>query len=365
MAYNAAQMGGAKLKGLVLSGGKGSRLRPFTYTGAKQLVPVANKPVLFYAIEQLVASGIDEIGIITGDTGAEVREALGDGSRFGCRFTFIPQEAPLGVAHAVKIAQPFMGDAPFVVFLGDNFLRGGIERHVEAFRESHADAMVLLAHVANPRDFGVAVLDGEGKLTRLIEKPVEPPTDLAVIGLYMFSPRFFEAAGQITPSARGELEITDAIQKLVDLGGDVRATVIDGDWIDTGRMGDILAANRIVLSDVEPTLDGAYVDERSKIEGRVVLQAGARIVNSTIVGPAIVGENTEVVDSRIGPFVSIYHHCRVNGAEIESSIVLERSVIDRPGAKIQDSLIGRDVTLEGGGKALRLVIGDHSQMELS
>ena len=354
------------LKGLVLSGGKGSRLRPFTYTGAKQLVPLANKPILFYAIEALVQAGIDEIGVITGDTAEQVRDALGDGHTFGARITYIPQDAPSGIAHAVKIARPFLADDPFVVFLGDNFLRGGIVPFVQAFRDSGADAQILLTPVANPRELGVAVLNDEGRPVRLVEKPPEPPSDLAIVGIYMFNRRFFEAVDQIQPSARGELEITDTIQQLIDLGADVRAELVYDRWIDTGKMVDLLAANRIVLEDLVPATAGATIED-SQLTGRVVIQPGARIVNSIIHGPAIVGEDTEVIDSFVGPYTSIYHHCRVTGTEIEASVVLERSVIDRPNNRIYESLIGRDVVVNGDDgkpKALRLVLGDHSRIQV-
>lgn len=355
-----------QLKGLVLSGGQGSRLRPFTYTGAKQLVPVANKPILFYAIEAMVEAGINEIGVITGDTGAQIREAVGNGERFGCKITFIPQAAPLGIAHAVKIAHEFIGESPFVVFLGDNFLRGGIVHFVETFRESKADAQILLTSVPNPREFGVALLDGHGQPVRLIEKPPEPPTDLAIVGIYMFSPRFFQAVEEVKPSARGELEITDTIQRLIDTGARVRAEVVRDSWIDTGRLSDLLAVNRIVLDDLQPSSQDAVV-ENSRLVGSVVLQPGARVINSTIHGPAIIGENTELRDSYVGPYTSIYHDCRILNTEIEASVVLERSVIDNPGGRIHESLIGRDVSVSGESskpRSFRLVLGDHSRIQV-
>ena len=354
------------LKGLVLSGGMGSRLRPFTYTGAKQLVPVANKPILFYAIEALVQAGVTEIGVITGDTGRQIREALGDGARFGAKLTFIPQEAPLGIAHAVKIAHDFLGDSRFVVFLGDNFLRGGILPFVRAFEAAAPDAQILLTPVLNPREFGVAVLDDAGRPVRLVEKPPEPPTDLAIVGIYMFGPRFFQAVEEITPSARGELEITDTLQRLIDTGADVRAEIVRDSWIDTGKMGDLLAANRIVLEDLAPCTEGATIED-SKLTGRVVLEPGARVVNSIIAGPAIIGADTAVIDSYVGPYTSIYHHCRIVETEIEASVVLERSTIEHPGSRIHESLIGRDVSITAvtaRPKALRLVLGDHSNIQV-
>jgi len=355
------------MRGLVLSGGKGSRLRPFTYTGAKQLVPVANKPILFYAIEALTEAGIRDIGIITGDTGDQVRDALGDGVRFGARLTFIPQEAPLGIAHAVKIARTFLGDAPFVVFLGDNFLRGGIVPFVKAFLDSGAAAQILLTRVDNPREFGVAVLDAAGRPRRLVEKAAEPPSDLAIVGIYMFNKRFFEAVEQVAPSARGELEITDTIQKLIDLGADVRAEIVRDSWIDTGKMGDLLAANRIVLEDIQARQEEGAVVEGSTLNGRVVLERGARVLNSVIDGPAIIGVETAVIDSYVGPYTSIYHHCLLRNTEIECSVVLENSTVEGLGQRIHESLIGRNVELRGDSQkpqAYRLVLGDHSKVRV-
>jgi glucose-1-phosphate thymidylyltransferase len=354
------------IKGVVLSGGKATRLRPFSYTGAKQLVPIANKPILFYAIEALVEAGVKDIAVIIGDTGPQVREALGDGARFGARLTFIEQDAPRGIAHAVKIARDFVGPARFVVFLGDNFLRGGIVPFVKAFRDSRADAQILLTPVPDASQVGVALLDGEGRPVRLVEKPNEFVSDLAIMGIYMFDSRFFEAVEQIRPSARGELEITDAIQKLIDMGADVRAEVVRERWIDTGKFDDLLAANRLVLEDIEPEVADATV-EGSTLHGRVVLQKGARVINSVVHGPTIIGENTEVVDSYVGPYTSIYHDCYLRNTEIECSVVLERSRIENPGSRIHESLIGRDVEFSGEAakpRAFRLILGDFSKVRV-
>jgi glucose-1-phosphate thymidylyltransferase len=359
-------MATSPLKGLVLSGGKGSRLRPFTYTGAKQLVPVANKPILFYGIEQLAAAGVREVGVVTGETGPQIEEALGDGSRFGVSVTYIPQDAPRGIAHAVKIARDFLGSSPFVVFLGDNFLRGGIVPYVNAFCDSSADAQLLLHRVDDPSEVGVALLDGAGRPVRLVEKPREPVSDLAIVGIYMFNPRFFEAVEEVRPSARGELEITDTIQRLIDMGADVRAEVVTAPWIDTGKFSDLLAANRLVLEEIEPRRDGAVV-EGSNISGRVVLEPGARVLNSVVHGPAIIGEVTEVADSYVGPYTSIYHHCSLRNTEIEASVVLENVVIDGLGKRIHESLIGRNVELRGDSQkpqAFRLVLGDYSKVRV-
>ncbi|MGD9893372.1 MAG: glucose-1-phosphate thymidylyltransferase [Dehalococcoidia bacterium] len=354
------------LKGLIATGGKGSRLRPFTYTGAKQLVPIANKPVLFYGVEQLVAAGITDIGVVVGDTAAQVQEALGDGSRFGARFTFLQQERPLGIAHTLVVAREFLGDAPFVMFLGDNFLRGGIEALVERFLREAPMAQVQLVRVPRPQEFGVAVLKPDGRLERLIEKPPVPPSDLAIIGLYMFQPAVHDAVASLQPSARGEYEITEAIQGLIDRGQRVDACPVEDHWIDTGRMGDILAANRLVLEMLEPAVHGE-VDERSRIDGRVVIERGARVRASVIEGPAIIGADTVLDHCYIGPFTSVYHDCHVREAELSGSVVLERTHIESVQHRIEGSLIGRDVRLTGAAqrpRAYRLVLGDHSEAAL-
>jgi glucose-1-phosphate thymidylyltransferase len=353
-------------KGLVATGGKGSRLRPFTYTGAKQLVPIANKPVLFYGVEQLVAAGITEIGVVVGDTAAQVQEALGDGARFGARFTYLHQERPLGIAHTLIVARDFLGDAPFVMFLGDNFLRGGIGALVERFEQERPAAQVQLVRVPHPQEFGVAVLSPDGRLERLIEKPRNPPSDLAIIGLYMFQPAVHEVVATLQPSARGELEITEAIQGLIDRGLRVDACPVEDYWIDTGRMGDILAANRLVLELLEPAIYGD-VDPASRVDGRVVIEPGARIRSSVIEGPAIIGKNTVIEHCYVGPFTSIYHDCTVRDAELSGSVVLERTTIESVQHRIEGSLIGRDVRLTGAAqrpRAYRLVLGDHSEASL-
>jgi glucose-1-phosphate thymidylyltransferase len=295
-----------------------------------------------------------------------VREALGDGSRFGARLTFIEQDAPRGIAHAVKIARDFVGDSPFIVFLGDNFLRGGIVRFVNAFRDSGSDAQLLLTPVADASQVGVAVLDEGGRPVKLVEKPKEFVSDLAIMGIYMFNSRFFDAVELIQPSARGELEITDAIQKLLDTGADVRAEIVRDRWIDTGKFDDLLAANHIVLDEIASCDDGATVEE-STLRGRVFLQPGALVRHSTVHGPAVIGENTVVVDSYIGPYTSIYHDCYIHSTEIEASVVLERSRIEGPGHRIHESLIGRDVELSGETskpRAYRLILGDHSKLRV-
>ncbi|GAB4506052.1 MAG: glucose-1-phosphate thymidylyltransferase [Anaerolineales bacterium] len=354
------------MKGLILSGGKGTRLRPLTYTGAKQLVPVANKPVLFYVIEDLVEAGVTDLGIVVGDTGDQIREAVGDGSRFGARVTYIQQEAPLGIAHGIKISRDFLGDDRFVLFLGDNFIRDGIVPFVEAFQDDSLNAQILLYKVPNPEALGVAVLDERGNVVRLVEKPKEFVSDLAVIGIYMFDHHVWEAVNAIKPSKRGELEITDTIQYLVDKGLNVKASMVHGWWIDTGKMSDILEANRLVLDTFETRILGE-VDANSEVYNKVVVERGARIVNSIIRGPAIIGEETQIVNSYIGPFTSIYHHCLIQDAEIEHSVVLENCRIVDIDQRIEDSLIGRNVEITRSPlkpRAYKLMLGDHSKVGL-
>ncbi|MEU6549431.1 glucose-1-phosphate thymidylyltransferase [Streptomyces sp. NPDC046915] len=354
------------MKALVLSGGAGTRLRPITHTSAKQLVPVANKPVLFYGLESIAAAGITEVGMIVGDTAAEIEEEVGDGSKFGLEVTYIPQERPLGLAHAVQIAREFLADDDFVMYLGDNFIVGGIRDLVEGFRASRPDAQILLTSVPDPRSFGVAELDPAGQVIGLEEKPERPKSDLALVGVYLFTPVIHEAVRAIKPSWRGELEITHAIQYLIDARADVRSTVIKGYWKDTGNVGDMLEVNRIVLESMDRRIDGD-VDELSETVGRVVVEPGARIVNSRIVGPAVIGPGTVVADSYVGPFTSIAENCRITDSELEFSIVLRDSSIDGVG-RIESSLIGRHTEVTpapGVPSAHRLVLGDHSKVQIS
>ena len=354
------------MKALVLSGGAGTRLRPITHTSAKQLVPVANKPVLFYGLEAIRDAGIIDVGIIVGDTRAEIEAAVGDGSDLGIRATYIPQDAPLGLAHCVLIARDFLGDDDFVMYLGDNFIIGGITDLVDEFKRGGADAQILLTKVDNPQQFGIAELDDAGHILRLVEKPKEPKSDLALVGVYMFSPSIHEAVNSIAPSQRGELEITDAIQWLVDHGKDVRPHMVTGYWKDTGRLEDMLECNRKVLESVEPSTRGS-VDAVSRIIGRVVIEEGASIVRSTVRGPAIIGRGTRIVDSYIGPFTSIYHDCLIDSTELEHSIVLEATTISGV-SRIEDSLIGKEVEVSPSTampRAHRLMLGDHSKVSLA
>lgn len=354
------------MKGLILSGGKGTRLRPITYTSAKQLVPVANKPVLFRVIEALVDSGITDIGIVIGDTGDEVRNAVGDGRRWGVSITYIPQEAPLGLAHAVKISREFIGDDRFVLFLGDNCIEGGVSKLIREFDSSDWNAQIVLKQVNNPQQYGVAELRPDGSIERLTEKPRQPRSDLALVGIYMFDSHIWEAVEKIKPSWRGELEITDAIQWLVEHDYRVYPYVHDGWWIDTGKRSDMLDANRLVLEEIEPRVEG-YVDRDSQLVGKVTVEKGAEIINSVIRGPAIIGENSRIINSYIGPFTSIYHHCLIEESEVEHSIVLENSHIEHLPHRLEDSLIGRNVHVHTSPikpKAYRLMLGDNSDVGL-
>ena len=353
------------MKALVLCGGAGSRLRPLTHTSAKQLVPVANKPILFYGLESIAAAGITDLGMIVGDTRDEVMAAVGDGSRWGLRVTFIHQEEPLGLAHCVRLARDFLADDPFLMYLGDNLLETGVEGVVSAFEAQQPAALILLHHVDDPRRYGVAVVE-DGRVTRLVEKPADPPSDLALVGVYVFDARIHEAVAAITPSARGELEITDAIQWLIDAGAPVVARELSGWWIDTGKKDPLLEANRLLLERIEPRVDGS-VDAASNVEGRVVIEAGAAIVRSTVRGPVVIGAGTRITDSFVGPFTAIGEGCEVTGSEIDHSVVLAGTRIVDAG-RIVDSLFGREVeVVRTGGRrgATRLMLGDHSQVDLA
>ena len=350
------------MKGLILSGGKGTRLRPLTYTSAKQLVPVANKPVLFYGIEAIAEAGIRDIGIVVGDTQAEIRAAVGDGSRWGVKVQYIEQDAPRGLAHAVKISRDYIGDEPFVMYLGDNLLNKGITQFVREFEAKKPAAQILLTRVPDPQMFGVAQLDN-GRVVRLVEKPKEPIGDLALVGVYMFGPEVFESVNRITPSFRNELEITDAIQDLIDRGLTVRPHIVDGWWKDTGKLEDMLEANRLILETIEQRVDGQLVD--SQIEGRVVIEAGAVLERSTVRGPAVIGAGAHLVDAYIGPYTAIGRHCAIEAAEIEHSILLEGSSVKGLDGRMESSLLGRDVVIaksEHQPRAYRFMVGDSAEI---
>ncbi len=360
------------MKGLILCGGAGTRLRPITHTSAKQLVPVANKPILFYGIEDMTAAGITDLGIIVGDTADEIMAAVGDGSRWGATVTYIPQDEPKGLAHCVLIARDFLGDDDFVMYLGDNLLQQGLSEFVDHFEKAQhaADAgapvaQILLAHVDDPRQFGVAEVNDSGEVVRLVEKPDEPPSDLALVGVYLFDTHVHDAVRAIKPSGRGELEITDAIQWLLDQGHRVVHEVLVGWWIDTGKKDPLLESNRYLLERLEPANHGT-VDAESSIEGRVVIEAGAKVEGSHIRGPAIIGERTLVVNSSIGAYTSIADDCEIRDSELDHSVVLENSkIIGVPG--LTDSLVGRHVEVTRTGQqptGLRLMLGDHSTIDL-
>jgi glucose-1-phosphate thymidylyltransferase len=351
------------MKGLILSGGKGTRLRPITYTRAKQLVPVANKPVLFYGLEALVAAGIRDIGIVVGDTQAEIRAAVEDGSRWGARVTYIEQDAPRGLAHAVLISEPFLQGDQFVMYLGDNLLKHGIAEFVREFDREKPAAQILLAKVPDPQMFGVAELNGH-RVVRLVEKPKEPKSDLALVGVYMFGREVFDSVKRIRPSFRNELEITDAIQDLIDRGLDVRPHIVDGWWKDTGKLEDMLEANRLILDTLEARNDGR-VSADSRVEGKVVIGSGATIERSIVRGPVIIGADARIAGAYIGPFTSIGDRAEIRETEIEHSIVLEGAVITDLANRIEDSLIGRNVQIYRVPRkpsAYRFMLGDNSEV---
>jgi glucose-1-phosphate thymidylyltransferase len=354
----------ANLKGLILSGGKGTRLRPITYTSAKQLVPVANKPVLFYGIEAMAAAGIEQVGIIIApETGDEIRGAAGDGSRFGVEITYIVQDQPGGLAHAVLTAESFLDSDGFVMYLGDNLLQGGIAELVDKFRSDRPEALILLTPVPDPENYGVAELGPDGGVVQLVEKPSEPASDLALVGVYMFTPTIHEAARAIEPSARGELEITDAIQWLVDGGKRVESHVVRGWWKDTGRLDDMLEANRLILETVERRVEGELVD--SQVDGRVVVEPGARLERATVRGPAVIGSGALLRDAYIGPYTAVGAGCVIENAEVEHSILLESSSVRGLEGRMESSLLGKNVAISRDDRqprAYRFMVGDNSEI---
>ena len=353
------------MKALVLAGGSGTRLRPITHTSAKQLVPVANKPILFYGLEQIRRAGITDVGIIVGDTQAEIEAAIGDGSALGIEPTYIRQQAPLGLAHAMLTAADFLGDDDFVMFLGDNLIEGGIEHMVEEFVDRRPAAQLLLKQVADPERFGVAELAPDGSIIRLVEKPSRPPSDLALVGVYLFTPAILDAARRIKPSGRGELEITDAIQRLLDDGEEVRASTVTGWWLDTGKKDDLLEANRIILGSVSRRVEGRLQD--AEVVGDVVIEPGAEVVRSTVRGPAVIGAGTRVIDSFIGPFTSVGRDCTIERTDMEYSVLLTGCLV-RDIPRMEGSLLGREVTVrrtERRPSAHRLMLGDHSFVEIA
>jgi len=356
------------MKALILSGGKGTRLRPLTYTGAKQLVPVANKPILWYGIESIVAAGITDIGIIISpETGEEIRQTTGNGEQFGAKITYIRQDQPAGLAHAVKTAQSFLGDSPFIMYLGDNLIEDDLSPFLDSFHQQSLDALILLRKVSNPSAFGVAKVDETGKVLYLVEKPKEPPSNLALVGIYFFAPTIHQAIASIQPSGRGELEITDAIQELINQNKAVEANKLLGWWLDTGKKDDLLEANRIILdTSLEIALQGE-IDANSQVIGRVQIGQGSKIINSTIRGPVIIGENCHIENCFIGPYSSVANGVKLIDADIEHSVILKDATIIGIHQRIVDSVIGRRAKLEIAPqrpKALRFMIGDDSHVEL-
>jgi glucose-1-phosphate thymidylyltransferase len=367
------------MKGLILAGGAGTRLRPITHTSAKQLVPVANKPILFYGLEHMIDAGIREFGIVVGDTAGEIKAAVGDGSRWGVEVTYIQQDAPLGLGHCVLIAQDFLGDDDFIVYLGDNMIQQGVATFLEHFEHERRvsdtltldgerrppAAQILLCPVPDPHRFGVAEVDQHGHVVRLIEKPADPPSNLALAGVYLFTPAIHEAVRSIEPSARGELEITDAIQWLIDHGHRVIHEVLVGWWLDTGKKDPLLESNRRVLETIEPRLEGK-IDEGSTVDGRVVVEDGAELIGSNVRGPAVIGARTRLVNSYVGPFTAVASDCEIIDSEVEHSVVLEHSrIIGVP--RLTDSLIGRYVELtrtQQRPSATRVMVGDHCSIDL-
>lgn len=351
------------MKGLILSGGKGTRLRPITFTSAKQLIPIANKPVLFYGIEALMDAGITDIGIVVGDTKEDIKKAVGDGSAWGVSITYIEQDEPSGLAHAVLISEGFLKNEPFVMYLGDNLILGGIKELVREFAGTTSNCQILLAAVSNPTQFGVADLQ-DGKVIQLVEKPKEPKSDLALVGVYMFDYHIFEAVRNIKPSWRNELEITDAIQYLIDKGYIVHPHMVKGWWKDTGRLDDLLEANKMVLDTLDNKIEG-FVDTESNVDFKVVVEKGAEIIKSTIRGPAVIGKDSKIINSFIGPFTSIGDRVTIKESEVEHSIILEGSSIIDIKRRVEDSLIGRGVEISKSPhkpKAYRFMLGDYSKV---
>lgn len=355
------------MKALILSGGAGTRLRPLTHTNAKQLLPIANKPIIFYGIEAIASAGVKDFGIIVGDTAADVMREVGDGSRWGVRITYIKQDAPLGLAHAVKISRDFIKDDPFIMFLGDNVLKGGIPEFVQKFKKNKPDALILLTKVPNPQQFGVAEIGGKGEILKLVEKPKHPKSDLALVGVYLFDKKIFDAVNAIKPSPRGELEITDAIQWLLDKGYPVEHHLVTGWWKDTGKPIDLIEANQLILETIESDIQGD-VDDESKLNGDVVIGKGTKIVESVINGPSVIGENSNIVNSVIGPNASIDSGVTVVNSKVRNSIIMEGVTISDIHDVIDESIVGKGVSVISSKckmGAHRFIIGDKSEIILS
>ncbi len=353
------------MKGLILSGGFGTRLRPLTYTSAKQLIPVANKPIIFYGIESLVNTGINELGIVVGETAEEVKRTVGDGSRWNIRIEYIYQPAPLGLAHAIKISADFLKDEPFVMYLGDNILKEGVNDFIEKFKKNQPDALILLTEVNNPQDFGVAVVDEKGRVKKLIEKPKEPPSNLALVGVYLFNKNIFTAIKHIKPSWRNELEITDAIQWLLDNGFHILSDRVKGWWKDTGKPEDIIEANLLILEDIEPVNQGVIID--STTNGRLRIGNGTRIEKSVVRGPAVIGNGVIIKNAFVGPFTSIGDNVIIENSEVECSVIMEGAQIKKINKRIDRSIIGKNVVITQtttSPRSHRFYLGDQSFVEI-
>lgn len=353
------------MKALITSGGKGTRLRPITHTENKHLIPIANKPILHYAIEAVVAAGIKEIGIVVSADNDAVQKAIGSGERWGASITYIPQEAPLGLAHVVKISQDFIKDDPFIFYLGDNMVIGGVKRFIDRFHEQECNCHLTLAEVKEPSHFGVPEIAGD-RIISIEEKPAKPKSKYAVAGIYIYDSTIFEAVNAIKPSARGELEISDAHQYLLDKGYKVTYSEITGWWKDTGKPYDLLEANRLVLENLQPSVEGE-VDRQSNLAGKVSLGKDAKIINSNIRGPVIIGENTIIKDSYIGPFTSIYHNCEIQSSEVEFSIIMDHCKILNLGIRVESSILGTEVELiraKDKPKTHRFIVGAQGYLEI-
>jgi len=353
------------MRGLILAGGFGTRLRPLTYTGAKQLIPIANKPIIFYGIEALVETGIKEIGIVVGDTAQEVEDTVGNGERWGVNITYIPQEAPLGLAHAIKISKDFLGNEPFIMYLGDNLLKHGVGELIRLFQKNKPNALILLTEVSNPQEFGVAIIDDKGVVKKLIEKPKEPPSNFALVGIYLFDKEIFRAVEHIKPSWRDELEITDAIQWLLDNNFKVESQIVKGWWKDTGKPDDIIEANLLILEDIKAFNKGTLID--STINGRVKIEEGAIIEKSIIRGPVIIGKNAKIVHAYIGPFSSIGDNVVIQNSEIECSVIMEGAKIKNLEKRIDRSIVGKNVVInqtDHSPRTYKFILGDQSYVEI-
>lgn len=354
------------MKGLILSGGFGTRLRPLTYTGAKQLIPVANKPIIFYGIEALVKSGIKNLGIVVGNTAEEVKNAVGDGSRWDISIQYIYQEAPLGLAHAIKVSKDFLGNDSFVMYLGDNLLREGVEDFVKNFIDNRPNSLVLLTEVKNPQEFGVAIVNGDGTIKKLIEKPKEPPSNLALVGVYIFDTNIHTAIDHIKPSWRNELEITDAIQWLLDNEYKVESHMVKGWWKDTGKPEDIIEANLLVLEDIDPTRHGTIED--STLNGRIGTGPGSIIKQSVIRGPVIIGTNARIIKSYIGPFSAIGDNAVIENSEIECSVIMDGAQLKNVEKRIDRSIIGKNAVInvvDQSPRTHKFILGDKSYIEIA